>query len=115
MKKKTNDLSSSADIFTSNYIFENIGTPFVIGLAVGYFAKKMLLISLFLCGGAIVLLFVSEYFGMTQISDANLQQAADTATDAAKQSGDFLIKRLSNFTSKGVSATGGFFVGFKLG
>jgi uncharacterized membrane protein (Fun14 family) len=77
MKKKNNDLSSSADIFTSNYIFENIGTPFVIGLAVGYFAKKMLLISLFLCGGAIVLLFVSEYFGMAQISDANLQQAAD--------------------------------------
>jgi uncharacterized membrane protein (Fun14 family) len=72
MKNKTNDLSSSADIFTSNYIFENIGTPFVIGLAVGYFAKKLLLISLFLCGGAIVLLFVSEYFGMTQISDANL-------------------------------------------
>ena len=115
MKNKTNDLSSSADIFSSNYIIENIGTPFAIGLAVGYFAKKMLLISLFLCGGAIVLLFISEYFGMAQISDANIQQAADTATVAAKQSGDFLIKRLSNFTSKGVSATGGFFVGFKLG
>jgi len=66
--------------------------------------------TLFLCGAAIVLLFVCEYYGVTTISDVNLQHAADSATGAVKQSGDFLVKRLSSITSKGVSAAGGFFV-----
>jgi len=66
-------------------------------------------------GAAIVLLFVGEYYGITEISDINLQEAANSATEAAKQSGDFLVKRLSRITSKGVSAAGGFIVGLKLG
>jgi uncharacterized membrane protein (Fun14 family) len=115
MKNNTVGADPYADIFTSDFMIGNVGTPFVMGLAVGYFAKKMLLITLFLCGAAIVLLFVGEYYGITEISDINLQQAANTATDAAKQSGNFLVKRLSGITSKGVSAAGGFFVGLKLG
>ncbi|MDD5319772.1 MAG: FUN14 domain-containing protein [Methylococcales bacterium] len=115
MKINTIDADPSADIFSPDFLVGNVGAPFIMGLAVGYFAKKMLLIALFLRGAAIVLLFVGEYYGITEISDINLQQAAKTATDAAKQSGDFLIKRLSSITSKGVSAAGGFFVGFKLG
>ena len=106
---------ASSDIFSSTLLFGNVAAPFAIGLAVGYFAKKMLLITLFLCGGAIVLLFVGEYYGINEINDINLQEAADSATDVAKQSGDFLVKRLSGITSKGVSAAGGFFVGLKLG
>jgi len=115
MKNHTVDAPSSTDIFTSDFMIGNVGTPFVMGLAVGYFAKKMLLMTLFLCGAAIVLLFVCEYYGVTTISDVNLQHAADSATGAVKQSSDFLVKRLSSITSKGVSAAGGFFVGFKLG
>jgi len=115
MKNKTVDALSSNDIFSSDFMIGNVGTPFVMGLAVGYFAKKMLLITLFLCGAAIVLLFVSEYYGITEISDIDLQQATDSATEAVEQSGDYLVKRLSRITSKGVSAAGGFFVGFKLG
>ena len=115
MKNNTVDTLSSTDIFSSDFMIGNVGTPFVMGLAVGYFAKKMLLMTLFLCGAAIVLLFVSEYYGITEISDLNLQQATDSATEAVKQSGDFLVKRLSGITSRGVSAAGGFFVGFKLG
>ena len=115
MKNNPIDAVSSADIFSPDFLIGNVGAPFVIGLAVGYFAKKMLRTVLFLGGAAIVLLFVGEYYGITGISDINLQQAANTATDAAKQSGDFLVKRLSGITSKGVSAAGGFFVGFKLG
>jgi len=105
----------TSDIFTSDYLINNLGTPFAIGLAVGYFAKKMLLISLFLFGAAIVLLFVSEQYGITEINDINLQHAAESATHTVKESGGFLINRLSKITSKGVSATGGFLVGFKLG
>ena len=115
MKNNPVDVVPASDIFSSDYMIGNVGTPFVMGLAVGYFAKKMLLLTLFLCGAAIVLLFVGEYYGISEISDINLQQAANTATDVAKQSGDFLVKRLSGITSKGVSAAGGFFVGLKLG
>ena len=115
MKNNKIDALSSKDIFSSDFMIGNVGTPFVMGLAVGYFAKKMLLITLFLCGAAIVLLFVSEYYGITEISDIDLQQATDSATEAVEQSGDYLVKRLSGITSKGVSAAGGFFVGFKLG
>lgn len=115
MKNNTVDAFSATDIFSSDFMIGNVGAPFVMGLAVGYFAKKMLLMTLFLSGAAIVLMFVGEYYGIAEISDINLQQAANTATDAAKQSGDFLVKRLSGITSKGVSAAGGFFVGLKLG
>jgi len=115
MKNNKIDAPSSTDIFTSDFMIGNVGTPFVMGLAVGYFAKKMLFMTLFLCGAAIVLLFVSEYYGIAEISDVNLQQAVDSATGVVKQSGDFLVKRLSRITSKGVSAVSGFFVGFKLG
>ena len=115
MKKAIADAHPSTDIFTSDFMIGNVGAPFAMGLAVGYFAKKMLLMALFLCGAAIVLLFVSEYYGVTEISDVNLQEATDSATGAVKQSGDFLVKRLSGITSKGISAMSGFFVGIKLG
>ena len=115
MKNNPVDKNPSPDIFSPDFLIGNVGTPFVMGLAVGYFARKMLLMALFMCGAAIVLLFVSEHYGITEISDINLQKAAHTATDAVKQSGDFLVHRLSGITSKSVSAVGGFFVGFKLG
>jgi uncharacterized membrane protein (Fun14 family) len=115
MNNTSTEATIPSDIFSKEYLIGNVGTPFVIGFAVGYFAKKMLFISVLLCGALIVLLFVSEYFNITHINDVNLQHAVDSATDAAKESGNFLVNRLSKITSKGISATGGFFVGFKLG
>lgn len=109
------DAASSTDIFSSAFLLGNVGTPFVIGLAVGYFAKKMLRTVLFLGGAAIVLLFVAEYYGVIDITDEKLQHAASAATEAAKSSGGFLVDRLTSVTSKGASGVGGFFVGFKLG
>lgn len=109
------DAASSTDIFSSAFLLGNVGTPFVIGLAVGYFAKKMLRTVLFLGGAAIVLLFVAEYYDAIDITDEKLQHAASAATEAAKSSGGFLVDRLTSVTSKGASGVGGFFVGFKLG
>ncbi|WP_174626043.1 FUN14 domain-containing protein [Candidatus Methylobacter favarea] len=106
---------SSTDIFSSSFLLGNIGAPFVIGLAVGYFAKKMLLTALFLAGAAIVLLFVAESYGLIEMTDEKLQHAASAATEAAKHSGSFLVARLSSITSKTVSAVAGFFAGFRLG
>jgi uncharacterized membrane protein (Fun14 family) len=104
-----------SDILSSPFLLANVGAPFVIGLAVGYFAKKMLRMALFLGGAAVVAVFASEYYGITHVSDAELQHAAQTATEVAKSSGDFLVERLSSITAKGVSGVGGFFAGFKLG
>lgn len=103
------------DLLSPDFLLGNVGAPFVIGLAVGYFAKKVLKIALFLGGAAVVFLFVSEYYGLTQVSDSGLQSAANAATDIARQSGGFLADRLSRITSKGVSGAAGFFVGLKIG
>jgi uncharacterized membrane protein (Fun14 family) len=115
MNTHTVDVAPSTDIFSSAFLIGNVGAPFVIGLAVGYFAKKMLRTALTLGGAAIVLLFVAEYYGIIDITDAKLQHVASAATEAAKSSGGFLVNRLTSITSKGVSGVGGFFVGFKLG
>ena len=103
------------DTNISDYLFGDIGAPFAIGLAVGFFAKKALKMALFLAGLAIVALFVSEYYGLTSVDDESLKQAADAATNAARQSGTFLADRLGHITSKGVSATVGFVAGLKMG
>jgi uncharacterized membrane protein (Fun14 family) len=115
MNNHTVEAAPPADIFSSTFLIGNVGAPFVIGMAVGYFAKKMLRTALFLGGAAIVLLFAAEYYGVIDITDEKLQHAASAATEAAKSSGSFLVNRLTSITSKGVSGVGGFFIGFKLG
>ncbi len=109
------NVEPSTDIFSSAFLLGSVGAPFIIGMAVGYFAKKMLRTALFLGGAAIVLLFVSEYYGIVHVDDIQLQHAANAATDMAKSSSHFLVQRLSSITSKGVSASVGFFAGIKLG
>lgn len=103
------------DLFSSDFLFGNVGAPFLIGAAVGYFAKKMLKVTLFIGGAAIVLMFMGEYYDIINISDDQLQSAANTVAKGAKESGGFLVDRLTRITSKGVSAVGGFAVGFKFG
>lgn len=115
MKDSAIDIDSISDIFSSTFLLGNVGAPFVLGMAVGYFAKKMLRIALFVGGAIIVALFVFEYYGIIEISDLNLQNAASIATDTAKESGGFLLDRVARITSKGVSGAAGFFAGFKLG
>lgn len=103
------------DFFSTPSLLGNIGAPFTLGIAVGYFAKKMLRTALFLGGGIVVILFVAEYYGVVHITDMQLLHATDVAAEAARSSSDFLLERLSRFTIKGVSATGGFVLGFKMG
>ena len=106
---------ASLDLFSSAFLLPNIGAPFLVGLAVGYFAKKVLKVALFLGGAAVILLFVGEYYGVTQVNDQALQQTAQTAADLANQSGSFLYDRLSRLTWKGGSAVAGFLVGLRMG
>lgn len=103
------------EFLSSGFLAGNVGAPFVIGFAVGYFAKKVLRTVLLLGGAAIVLLFVADHFQVVNLSEAMLQQATTTATDTVKSSSDFLMERLGNVTAKGISATTGFLLGFKQG
>jgi uncharacterized membrane protein (Fun14 family) len=103
------------DLFSADFLLGNVGAPFIIGAAVGFFAKKMLKFALFIGGAAIVFMFVGEYYHVINISDIQLQSAAETVAKGAKDSGGFLVDRLTRITSKGVSAVGGFFVGFRFG
>jgi uncharacterized membrane protein (Fun14 family) len=107
--------SASNDIFSSTFLMGNVGAPFVIGMAVGYFAKKMLRIALFVGGGIVVALFVCESYGIVQLDDMLLMDAANAATDATKQTGSLLMDRMTRITSAGVSGTAGFLMGLKLG
>lgn len=107
--------SDSLDFFSNAFLLGNIGAPFLIGMAVGYFAKKMLLMALFIGGGIITALFAAEYYGLISINGDVLLQAAASTADAAKESGSFLLHRLGLITSRGVSGAGGFYVGFKMG
>lgn len=111
----TNTPITLEDYLTTDFLLGNVGAPFLIGLAVGYFAKKMFRTALFLGGAIIVGLFVAEYYGFTHISDSNLQSAASTAGQMAKTFGDFLMERLSHISSKGVSAGVGFLAGLRWG
>ncbi|MFN3786642.1 MAG: FUN14 domain-containing protein [Thiothrix sp.] len=105
----------ATDFFSTAFLFGNVGAPFVIGLAVGYFAKKMLRMALFLGGAAIVLLFVSEYYGFTQVDNNDLQHATETALHMTERFGGFLSERLSQISTKGASAVAGCIVGLKMG
>lgn len=104
-----------SDFLSSAFMIPNVGGPFLVGLAVGYFAKKMLKMALFVGGAAIVAMFIFEYYGIASISDTDLENAAKSAADVAEQSGDYLVSRLSQITSRGVSAAVGFFSGLKIG
>lgn len=115
MKDSLITSTQSTDILSAAFLIPNVGAPFIIGLAVGYFAKKMLRLALFVGGGAIVLMFVSEYYGFFTVSDATLQHAANTAVETAQSSGNFLVNRLSSITGKGVSSVAGFYFGLKMG
>ncbi len=110
-----NTVAPSSDFFSTPFLLGSIGAPFIIGMAVGYFSKKTMKAALFIGGGFIVMLFISEYYGMIHVDDAELQHAAEVAVDAAESSSHFLVDRLSSITSKGLSTAAGFFAGFKMG
>ncbi len=98
-----------------NFLLGNVGAPFIIGLAVGYFAKKTLKFALLLGGFAIVIMFVTEYYGFTHLSDEGLKNATTVVVGGMKTFADFLMNRLSHITSRGLSTVAGFATGLKFG
>ena len=103
------------DELSGSLLLTNVGTPFLIGLAVGYFAKKVIRLGLAVSGAVIALLFVLEHFGIISVNIGHLQALAGSAAETAKTSSEFLTANLKQYSSQGVSAVAGFFVGLKLG
>jgi len=115
MNNKIIDAVPSTDVFPSDFLLINVGVPFVIGLAVGYFAKKMLRVALFLGGAVIVLLFISEHYGVIPPIGEILKTWVADIIKQGPIAEEFLVTRLARLTSPGVSGVGGFLVGFKVG
>ncbi len=105
---------SRAEHYTIPY-FE-MGTGFLIGLAIGYVLKKSFKILLFASGVVLIAMFVLESQGVITIDEAHMQQTFASGVDGFKHFMLFLKERLENFkVSGGLSAVAGFFVGLKIG
>ena len=91
-----------------------MGSSFLIGLAVGFFIKKSFKIVLFILGFALISTFYMESQGIFTINNDVLEQSI---ASGAKYF-DFLVasvkERITSFQS-GVGALAGFVVGLKLG
>lgn len=96
--------------------FLEMGTSFVIGLAVGYFLKKSFKFLLLLLGLGLVILFVLESEGYFKVNDEFIQNGVSSGVDSFKNLSSMLKDRLSNMQfSSGVGAVAGFFAGLKFG
>ena len=91
-----------------------MGSSFVIGLAVGFFIKKSFKMVLFILGFALIMSFYMESQGIFTINDKVLEESISNGM----QYFDYLVaavkERITSFQS-GVGAVAGFIVGLKLG
>jgi len=91
-----------------------MGSSFVIGLAVGFFIKKSFKMVLFILGFALIASFYMESQGIFTINDKVLEDSISNGM----QYFDYLVsavkERITSFQS-GVGAVAGFVVGLKLG
>ena len=94
----------------------DMGSGFVIGMAVGYFFKKSFKLLLLLLGTALVLLFALDQFDIIELHKEQLEQTVTTGTGYFKQFGAFLKAKLGEFGYAGAgSAIAGFLLGVKMG
>jgi len=91
-----------------------MGSSFLIGLAVGYFIKKSFKAVLFILGFSLIMMFFMESQGVFTINDKVLEESIANGSKYF----DYLVSavkdRITSFQS-GVGALAGFVVGLKLG
>ena len=103
------------DLLSGSGWISELGPAFIIGLAVGYFAKKVFRIGLFLFGAIVVVSFLLDQSGLFHVSTTTLESMASGVGDEAVKAGGFLRGRLDGFSGKGLSAGAGFLTGLKIG
>ncbi len=91
-----------------------MGSSFLIGLAVGFFIKKSFKIVLFILGLGLIVMFIMESKGAFTIDDKIVEQGVAQGTDLFKEFVNFIKNRITSFKT-GVGALAGFVVGLKLG
>lgn len=108
--------NASIDASSSGFPFLEMGTSFIIGLAIGYFLKKSFKILLLLLGIGLVVLFVMESKGMYKVDDVAIQNSVSSGVDSFQSLVEMLKARLSSMElSTGAGAIAGFFAGLKFG
>ncbi|HHH20071.1 MAG TPA: hypothetical protein ENK86_06150 [Campylobacterales bacterium] len=100
----------------SAFPFLEMGTSFVIGLAIGYFLKKSFKLLLLLLGLGLVILFVLESQGYFAVNDEMIQNGVSSGVSSFQSLVDMLKNRLSSMElTTGAGAIAGFFAGLKFG
>ena len=91
-----------------------MGSSFIIGLAVGFFIKKSFKIVLFILGFALIITFYMESQGIFTINDKVLEESISNGTKYFDYLVSAVKERITSFQS-GIGALAGFVVGLKLG
>ncbi|CAA6814659.1 MAG: Unknown protein [uncultured Sulfurovum sp.] len=91
-----------------------MGTGFIIGLAVGFFIKKSFKAVLFILGFALVVTFYMESQGIFTINQEILEQNIAKGSEYMEYLISALKERVTSFQS-GLGAGAGFLVGLKIG
>ena len=91
-----------------------MGSSFLIGLAVGFFIKKSFKIGLFILGFGLIAMFFLESQGVFKIDDKVLEQSISQGADYFNYLVAAVKERITSFQT-GVGALAGFVVGLKLG
>ncbi|CAA6806864.1 MAG: Unknown protein [uncultured Sulfurovum sp.] len=91
-----------------------MGTGFIIGLAVGFFIKKSFKAVLFILGFALIVTFYMESQGIFTINQEVLEQNIAAGSEYMEYLVSALQERVTSFQS-GIGAGAGFLVGLKIG
>lgn len=96
--------------------YMDMGTGFLIGLAIGYTIKKSFKLMLLLIGVGMIGIFVLESNGYMTVNEADVTHTIAYVSTTFQNFVLFLKHRLELFqVSKGLSAIAGFIVGIKIG
>jgi len=91
-----------------------MGSSFLIGMAVGFFIKKSFKVVLFILGFSLIMMFFMESQGVLSINDKVLEESIANGSDYFNYLVSAVKERITSFQT-GVGALAGFVVGLKFG
>jgi len=91
-----------------------MGSSFLIGMAVGFFIKKSFKVVLFILGFSLIIMFFMESQGVLTINDKVLEESIANGSDYFNYLVSAVKDRITSFQT-GVGALAGFVVGLKFG
>lgn len=89
-----------------------LGSGFLLGLAVGYALKKSFKMLMIIFGLGVMFVFLLESQDVVSMNDQQLQNSVDIAVNGIQTIFDYLKSRLERYS---LASSGGAFVGFMTG